>query len=380
MPSFNNTVDPTQYEIIIQAPTKQLVRYKKGLYVRTTCENCKKDILKSGGKGFFDRDFHFCSLECVNLSQKTGALKQKKEQHFLKKYGVTNPYASKEIRARAIETCRKKYGVDNASQSDIIKEKKRKTTFEHFGVNHPLQSQVIKDKTRETCIARYGEKSYLTTKKCRDELKNWALETYGVEHHMQSVIFLEKLKQVFIEKYGVDNPLKIPGVVERIRETCIERYGVDNVFKTQKSKDNFKVWLEKRFASGETASKPEDDFYDLLLTIWTSDQIDRQYKIVANGAKDIWFIDFYIKPIETFIQFDGMFWHGLNKAFETVDLMTEKSDLIRAVVRTKEKDVRQNEWFTKKNLKLIRITDEQFLEHLDETIVLLEGLDNAFIH
>mgnify|MGYP001574256201 FL=1 len=75
-----------------------------------------------------------------------------------------------------------------------------------------------------------------------------------------------------------------------------------------------------------------------------------------------------------------MFWHGLNKAFETVDLMTEKSDLIRAVVRTKEKDVRQNEWFTKKNLKLIRITDEQFLEHLDETIVLLEGLDNAFIH
>ena len=54
------------------------------------------------------------------------------------------------------ETCNKKYGVSNPSSSPEIKEKVKKTNIERFGVDNPTKNKEIQEKIKQTNIERYG--------------------------------------------------------------------------------------------------------------------------------------------------------------------------------------------------------------------------------
>lgn len=71
-----------------------------------------------------------------------------------------------------------------------------------------------------------------------------------------------------------------------------------------------------------------------------------------------WPIDFYIPSIDTYVQFDGVYWHGLDRPIEVI----RASNLVRdkAIVKKWETDRVQDAWFTSNGLRLIRVTDVQF--------------------
>jgi very-short-patch-repair endonuclease len=64
-------------------------------------------------------------------------------------------------------------------------------------------------------------------------------------------------------------------------------------------------------------------------------------------------IDFYVKTLDLYVEFDGVFHHGLAK----------RSDHEREIVKKKlVRDKKVNDWFTEnsKNFKLFRLSDVQW--------------------
>lgn len=172
----------------------------------------------------------------------------------------------------------------------------------------------------------------------------------------------EKAKQHFQEKFGVDNPYQSETCKEKIRQTMLNRYGVEYAWQTPQNKALFtskeaQVKKHHTMIKNKTYKKSssEDSLYEVLCIKFNSSNIIRQ--ILINS----WNIDFYIKSLDTYIQFDGIYWHGLSKPIEQI--MEFKNPRDKTIYKTWCRDKEQNEWFYKNKLKLIRITDKDWLQN-----------------
>lgn len=196
-------------------------------------------------------------------------------------------------------------------------------------------------------------------------------------------LLAKKKRDVFCRKYGVTSPAKNRAVVEKARltcierfggwpqqnaeiakkrvSTCIERYGTTNSFQIQsvRAHANTVAACQKRHEtmkrSGSYAkSGPEDEFDTLLCDAFGVDNIERQVKIIGTR----WAIDFYIKPIYAYVQFDGVYWHGLDRPIEQIRESTNPRD--RSIARKWDVDRIQDAWFAAHKERLVRITDMEF--------------------
>jgi hypothetical protein len=100
-------------------------------------------------------------------------------------------------------------------------------------------------------------------------------------------------------------------------------------------------------------SSTEDAMYAYLCGVYGLDQVQRN--VWMNGK---WPIDFYVKPINTYMQLDGVYWHGLNRPIEVIKQFKKPRDV--KIYRKWLTDREQNEWFRERDLKLVRLTDLQF--------------------
>lgn len=335
------------------------------MHIIFICDQCQSITIRKTQTKKYYNDFIFCSKNCLNKSQKSGEIKTKKETIFQQKYGVKNPTLNKNIIDKIKQTTKKNYGVDNISQSEQIKNKKREKYIENFGVDSPLKSEQIKEKQKQTCLNKYGVSSYLKTKKCREKLKQKSLERYGVDHHMKCSNFVKNVfKKSFFEKYGVDNPNKLEAVKTKIRRTCESKYGVDNPFKTEKSKNNFKKNLEYRFNNGDFSSNPENKLCEFLKSEFGEENIEHPKKIIIGNGK-VWFIDFYIVNYNIYLQFDGVFWHkGNNRSIEEILELSKTFPLFEGIYNNIQKDIQQDQWFKERQLKLIRVNEENTFDDI----------------
>ena len=99
--------------------------------------------------------------------------REKTKKTFLKRYGVDNPFGSKEIREKINKSNLEKYGYANIGQVPEFKEKMKITLMERYGVDSPSKSEEIKEKIRNTNLERYGFPSAM---QC-PEIKEKANET-----------------------------------------------------------------------------------------------------------------------------------------------------------------------------------------------------------
>ena len=104
--------------------------------VSTICANsgCKSMTGYDRGKRKYKE---FCSKECAN---KSGVIKERREQTLLKKYGVVNPWQSTQVKEKIAKTNLKRYGKENPSGVPEIQAKKKATSRKNFGTDHPMQS------------------------------------------------------------------------------------------------------------------------------------------------------------------------------------------------------------------------------------------------
>jgi len=92
---------------------------------------------------------------------------------------------------------------------------------------------------------------------------------------------------------------------------------------------------------------------------------------IDHGGKRPWLVDFYVKEIDTYVEVDGVFWHGINNN-------KERPSIVR------KKDKVKNQWFAENNHRLVRITDKE-VEACDKSNDyeaiwnMLRGRENRYI-
>lgn len=100
-------------------------------------------------------------------------------------------------------------------------------------------------------------------------------------------------------------------------------------------------------------SSVEDALYEYLCDKHGVEQVVRNVWV-----NDKWPIDFYVKEIDTYVQLDGVYWHGLDRPIEVVAEHRTKRDV--QIHKKWLTDRKQDQWFSECQLNLIRLTDVQF--------------------
>lgn len=311
-----------------------------------------------------------------------------------KTHGCSRSCGSKASRSTVKSNLLEKYGVENVSQLQSVREKVKQTTIDRYGVECSWQNEDVKKRIKDTMIERYGADSPLRVPEIRASIEADNVRKYGVKHVWESAAIREKSKQTMIERYGVDNPQKSEIIQEKTRNTCLDRYGVDNVFSSttiqekirlnciknhgvEHSSQRLDVKLKKiatcrqKFGVDHHMQSPEiqrrmvktffmkGKGFVSKVELRCLNQLreifgDVEHQVSING----WLIDFYVKSVDTYVQFDGVYWHGHLLTEEQRNNPVTKRD--KDIVTKWFRDLEQIEWFSRNEKKLVRITDEQF--------------------
>lgn len=192
-------------------------------------------------------------------------IKEKRKQTFIGKYGVENPFLSKQIQDKIKNTNLKKYGVSsfsktqqfknktkqtwkNKSEEDLkkLKENHEKTVMQKYGVKNVFESKEIREKIKQTNLRKYGVEWQQQTEKGKQDRINTMIEKYGVANPSQSKEIQERKKKTNIKKYGTSFAIQADIVKNKAKATMLEKYGAEHYLATKEGKEKLeKIFLKK---------------------------------------------------------------------------------------------------------------------------------------
>lgn len=217
---------------------------------------------------------------------------------------------------------------------------------------------------------RVGNEAYLLTKKKM-------LEIHGVENLMQRKETREKIKKTLLERYGVENPSHSKEFKEKRKRTHLERYGHEETFQSPEILAKREVTWMKKYGQKDPRNQPhlqqiaKEKSQETMMQYpqkWSS-KIENSFaetlssvfgEVIRQKRVNRWPIDYYIPSIDTYIQLDGVYWHGLDKPIDEIRESRRPRDIGR--VQKWEQDRKQEEWFASHSLRLVRVTDIEVKE------------------
>lgn len=298
---------------------QDLSKSKRGTKkIKFQCDQCACEFTRRFKKLELTKEFNYCSVRCRASSSNT--------------------------KRKFLETCHKKFG-SHPMNNPSVRQRVRNTNIERYGVANPFQSSKI---MTEEVLRRQS-----ASRRARFLLDN------GTPHPMGKKATRDKAKETCQKRYGGSNPMASQSVRDKISDTCMKRYGVTcgvqmkkSIDRAQSQEAKLKAHQTMKKNGSYAKSQAEDRFYDYLCSTFgtLSANIERQVRI------NNWSVDFKIG--ETYIQFDGIYWHGLNRPLQ--EIKSSKSPRDEVILKTFYRDQEQNKWFKENNLKLIRVTDKEF--------------------
>lgn len=262
-------------------------------------------------------EYQFCSRKCTSLAKQEGhCLFDKACRTNLAKYGVTNVFASEEIKKKIKATSLEKYGVDNPNKCAEVREKIKATSLEKYGVDNPSKSDAVKQKALQTNLERYGAKASTCLEETKEKVRKTNIERYGVPYQMQ-------------------------------REDIRSSFDFASVY--LKSNETKRL----RGRNGKSVSLVEIDLVKELQEIFGIENVDVQLPVNKR-----WVLDAYVKTHDVYVQLDGVYWHGLNRPVEKILKFESSKDV--SIYRKLLSDHEQNSWFVENGKRLVRITDTDF--------------------
>jgi len=212
-----------------------------------------------------------------------------------------------------------------------------KEKYNNPPMNNPMSDPEVKKRQKETIQKKYGVDNIAKSKEVREKTKRTNLERYGVEYISQVKETRSKVKQTNLQRYGFVSNLNMPEIKEKSRSLEARK----KEYKTKKENGTL------------ATSKREKAFYKLLCELF--DASDIEYGAFIHK----WEIDFYVKSIDTYIQFDGRYWHGLTSDINEIKKLQDGRS--KSIYNAYVKDRAQDVWFKENKMKLVRITDEELL-------------------
>jgi hypothetical protein len=215
-----------------------------------------------------------------------------------------------------------------------------KTLMKNFNVTTTFSLSSVREKAQQTNIKKFGSKCPISHKDILIKSKKTLIKHYGVDNASKSQeIKIKKQKNCFL-KNGVKHHMQLDLVKQKYDYSLIAR-------KSHATKKKNGTYSKKQ-------SKVEDEFFNILSNLYPTIDIERHHSINNND------IDFYIKSIDTCIQFDGVYWHGLDRDVDLIKWFKNPRD--KVIYSTFLRDQKQNTWFEINKKKLIRFTDKEVLE------------------
>lgn len=211
------------------------------------------------------------------------------ECSYLKRYGVTAPSLSPEIRERQKQTMLDRYGVSTPLNLPESREKAIKNAW----------TSEARKKRSDTNIDRYGAECVFTGDPIQEKIKRIIRIRYGVDNPMQSPLIQEKVKRTCLKHFGVDCSFKSPEVREKARLTCVKNHGVDYGFMkvivgTGRVKGQKSDVINKSGKKIHCDSSYEDRFCKCLLSDSLIEDFDRGERIRLIGQDHWYYPDFLV--------------------------------------------------------------------------------------
>ena len=303
------------------------------LFNELCCENCGKKfklnnnqiIIRYNKLKSNNSIINGCCTSCRTSLQmkKYGSalsrkdIRDKIKKGFIERFGVDNPFKSKDPKLNGQFTKQEKYRDPHY----INLEKRKQTCLKKYGVDHNWKCKQVQNKIRETTYIKYGKRYYTQT----DEYKNLIKG--------KKDLILEKMQNTCIDRYGTPNYNQSNDYKKRkncIRnkasKTSLQRFGKTSFTKTESFRN---LWNDKQFVKeiqkksyitkkkNKTlnTSKPEEELYNKL-KLRFFDAV-HHYKDDNRYPFDC---DFYIPSQDLFIELNFHWTHG----FEPFDKNNKK--------------------------------------------------------
>ena len=255
------------------------------------CPTCKKETPWQS----FDRGYlKHCSYKCTQNDPK---VIKKREDHFMSKYGVKNPYQAEEVKQKIKESNLANYGVEyNLQRKETIQQAKQ-TKLERYGDQN--YNNVTKAKT--TCLDKYGVDSYSKTDKFKSTIRAqvdfYAIAKKGLVTHNIKVDKQCKLGYITIQdafiKYGQSwYKNKIVPILYKYHTGFIS-LADEQIIKSYYENNN------------GHSSQEENKLLELLHKYYSGTIIHGEHKIIAPLE-----LDFYIPELNIAIEYNGIYWHS----------------------------------------------------------------------
>lgn len=172
------------------------------------------------------------------------------------------------------------------------------------------------------------------------------------------------VQQSLLRRYGVTNPSSLEWVKQKKIATTRAHYGVDN---PQQDPEIKRRTIETHASHGRNwMSKPEKEFRLVLEDLFGKDDVRVQVLLERK-----WSVDFYIRSIDTYVQFDGVYWHGLDRPIEVIKSSMNKRD--KAIYDKWVKDREFDAYVAKRGLRLVRVTDKEYVTDLRSCLFKIQG-------
>ena len=226
---------------------------------------------------------------------------------------------------------------------ELRKQKISKTMIDIF--NNDNKKSRILEKRFNSLYNNYGEIGYshpdILRKQYESKLKN---NTLPASKNVVDKMFETK------KKNGT-----LPNSPEIIKKQLNTFYSHDENF----IKDVVTRRHETYKRNGtHTKSKPADLFFSIF---GDSLNLIREFQITNRKC---WFIDFYSEKYKLYIQFDGNYWHSVNKTNEEIQEILSNHEKYKRIVGHIYNDRQQNKYFEDKGLKFLRIAEKSFLDYV----------------
>lgn len=335
----------------------------KGCIWLYRCDWCSKEFQKRLNTHV---QTHGCCRSCGSKASRATV-----KRNLLEKHGVENVGQLASVREKVKKTSLERYGVECSWQAESVKQQIKNTMLANHGVEYPHQSSVVRDKMKQRNIEKYGVEHPWMLQEIREKSKQTMIERYGVDNPQKSEAIKEKTQNTCLKRYGYKNPKQVPAIYSRIMQTCLQRYDATNPFGSKICRDKSKITSLKKYGYEFPMQSPEvqqrlvKSFFMKGKGFVSKVEL-RCYEVIKelfpNAVHQVsinsWVIDFHIPEIDTYIQFDGVYWHGTNLTEQQIRNPQSKRE--KDILSKRKRDAQQIEWFSSNAKRLIRITDEQF--------------------
>jgi hypothetical protein len=324
-----------------------------------TCDQCGVNFEVRNDR--ITREFHFCCRACKTKSCSHGVLRDKTSKTCLERFGVAVPTQAEHVKEKSKKTNLERYGVEYTGQAEVKLHKTKETFQCEYGVDCALQHPLFLERYKRTSLNRYGTEHPNKCEKMREKIsiinssaevkskkEETCLRNYGMAHPMQNEGVKSKFRQSMLTRHGVSNPFESQEICAAAGATCLIRYGTmvpmrniavkNKKLRTQRANNTFNV------------SKPEDLCWKFLCCRYGTKNVERN--VTVNYR---WPVDFLIVSLATFVQIDGVYYHGLDRPLAEISKHCTATDvqIHKKYLTDREQDI----WFPANNIKLVRVTD-----------------------